>query len=130
MSTEAPPEQDGDRRPEPRMVQRLRERRETHRDRGAIYRGAFVLAGFVVLAAGLAMLVLPGPALLVIPVGLAILSLEFAWAARALDEVLDRAAKAQEKASGLGGRQMVVLIVIAVVCAMGAVAAYVVYRTS
>ena len=32
------------------------------------------------LAVGVALIVLPGPALIVIPVGLAILSIEFAWA--------------------------------------------------
>lgn len=36
--------------------------------------------GFTVLMIGLAMLVLPGPAFLVIPVGLAILATEFVWA--------------------------------------------------
>ena len=44
-------------------------------------RALFVVAGFTLLLAGIAMLVLPGPALAVIPVALAILSLEFAWAA-------------------------------------------------
>jgi hypothetical protein len=41
-----------------------------------------LVAGGTVLAAGLAMIALPGPALLVIPAGLAILALEFAWARR------------------------------------------------
>lgn len=36
--------------------------------------------GVTVLLIGLALIVLPGPAFLVIPAGLAILSLEFAWA--------------------------------------------------
>lgn len=36
--------------------------------------------GFTVLAIGLALIVLPGPAILVIPAGLALLSIEFAWA--------------------------------------------------
>ena len=36
--------------------------------------------GFTVLAIGIVMLVTPGPAIVVIPVGLAILGLEFAWA--------------------------------------------------
>lgn len=36
--------------------------------------------GGTVLLLGLAMIVLPGPALLVLPAGLVILSLEFAWA--------------------------------------------------
>ncbi len=38
------------------------------------------IVGSTVLAVGIALLVLPGPALLVIPIGLGILSLEFAWA--------------------------------------------------
>jgi len=36
--------------------------------------------GVTVLLIGLALIVLPGPAFVVIPAGLAILSLEFAWA--------------------------------------------------
>jgi uncharacterized protein (TIGR02611 family) len=67
---------------EPKAIGKLKERREQHKDRGAIYRAAFVVAGVVITLAGLAMLVLPGPAFVVIPVGLAFLSLEFAWAAR------------------------------------------------
>ena len=38
------------------------------------------IVGLTVLVAGLVMLVTPGPALLVIPLGLAILGIEFAWA--------------------------------------------------
>lgn len=41
-----------------------------------------VLAGGAVLIIGIAMIVLPGPAIVMIPVGLAILGLEFAWARR------------------------------------------------
>jgi len=37
------------------------------------------LVGGVVLLVGIALLVLPGPAFVVIPIGLGILSLEFAW---------------------------------------------------
>jgi hypothetical protein len=43
--------------------------------------GVIVLGG-TVLALGVALIVLPGPAFLVIPAGLAILALEFAWARR------------------------------------------------
>jgi len=44
----------------------------------------FVVAvvGGTVLALGIALIVLPGPAFLVIPAGLAILAMEFAWARR------------------------------------------------
>jgi Putative transmembrane protein (PGPGW) len=42
-----------------------------------------VIGGTVVLL-GVALIVLPGPAFIVIPVGLAILATEFAWARRAI----------------------------------------------
>jgi len=40
--------------------------------------------GFTILAAGIAMIVLPGPAIIVIPVGLAVLATEFIWARKLL----------------------------------------------
>jgi uncharacterized protein (TIGR02611 family) len=43
------------------------------------------IVGGVVLAIGIAMLVLPGPAVVVIPIGLAILATEFPWAQRIYD---------------------------------------------
>jgi hypothetical protein len=42
------------------------------------------VAGFAMLAGGAVMLVLPGPGLAVIALGLAVLSSEYAWAARLL----------------------------------------------
>lgn len=38
------------------------------------------IVGFTVLLIGLALVVLPGPAFIVIPLGLAILATEFVWA--------------------------------------------------
>lgn len=49
--------------------------------------------GFTVLAIGLALLVLPGPAILVIPAGLAILSIEFAWARNLLGRMREKLGK-------------------------------------
>lgn len=49
------------------------------------------LAGGTVLIIGIAMIVLPGPAFVMIPVGLAILALEFAWARVWLRKVRARA---------------------------------------
>lgn len=43
-----------------------------------------MVVGVTVLAIGLALVVLPGPAFVVIPLGLAILAVEFAWARRLL----------------------------------------------
>ena len=50
----------------------------------------FALLGFTVVLLGIAMLVLPGPGLLVIAVGLGMLALEFAWAERVLERTLER----------------------------------------
>jgi tellurite resistance protein TerC len=52
---------------------------------------AISIVGFTVLAVGIAMIVLPGPAFIVIPVGLGILGLEFAWARRWLKAVKEKA---------------------------------------
>lgn len=55
----------------------------------------FVL-GMSVVAVGIAMIVLPGPATVVIPAGLAILATEFMWARRWLNYLKSRAQQAME----------------------------------
>ena len=67
-----------------------------------------VIGGTVVLA-GIIMLVTPGPALLVIPLGLAILAVEFAWARHWLKQLKANLSPEQlngylNKARGLGVR--------------------------
>ncbi len=52
------------------------------------------LVGVTVLLIGIVLLVTPGPALLVIPIGLAILGLEWAWARRLLRAVKDKGGEA------------------------------------
>ena len=47
-----------------------------------IKRVAILVLGGTVFLLGIALLVLPGPAFIVIPAGLAILAMEFAWARR------------------------------------------------
>lgn len=59
-----------------------------------------LLVGLAVLGAGIAMLVLPGPGLIVIILGFAILATEFAWAERALDRTTAKAATAASSVSG------------------------------
>ena len=44
------------------------------------------VVGGTVLAVGIALIVLPGPAFIVIPAGLAILAIEFPWARRWLNK--------------------------------------------
>jgi uncharacterized protein (TIGR02611 family) len=53
------------------------------------------LIGGTVVLLGVVMLVTPGPALLVIPVGLAILALEFAWARHWLNRLKSTMSKEQ-----------------------------------
>ncbi len=55
------------------------------------------VVGMTVLLIGIALIVLPGPAFVVIPVGLAILATEFAWARRWLKFVRESAEKGVEK---------------------------------
>lgn len=43
--------------------------------------------GFTILIIGILLLVLPGPAFIVIPIGLGILATEFAWAKNILEKV-------------------------------------------
>ena len=57
-----------------------------------------LVIGMTVLLAGVAMLVLPGPGIVVILIGLAILATEFVWAERLLRQARERAARAVEKA--------------------------------
>jgi uncharacterized protein (TIGR02611 family) len=55
-----------------------------------------LVVGLALVVGGIAMLVLPGPGLLVVIAGLAVLASEFAWAEFLLD-------KAKEQASRAGG---------------------------
>ena len=57
---------------------------------GQAKRLIIVVAGFTILMIGIAMIVLPGPALIVAPMGLAILAAEFVWAAGLLRTIKDK----------------------------------------
>ncbi len=83
----------------PRLVERLEEQRDRHRARPFVVRMLYIVAGFTLLGAGVAMLVLPGPAFIVIPIGLALLSLEFAWAEELLERALEKGEIAKQKAA-------------------------------
>jgi uncharacterized protein (TIGR02611 family) len=115
---------EGDRRPRPKLIERLELRRATHRERHPLYRIAFGAGGVVITVAGVIMLVTPGPAFVLIPIGLAMLSMEFVWAERLLAKSLEQAAVAQQKAAqttrqerilaAIGGLLAVTAVVLAV----------------
>jgi uncharacterized protein (TIGR02611 family) len=92
----------------PELVRRLLARREHHRTRHLAFRIMFGVTGAVVLAAGIVMLVTPGPAFVLIPVGLAMLALEFEWAERLLVKALQQAERARAKARDASRAQKVV----------------------
>lgn len=58
------------------------------------WRIIIIVVGLTVIIAGLMMLVLPGPGILVLIAGLAILATEFVWAARLLEHAKHHASKA------------------------------------
>ena len=60
-------------------------------------RAIILLVGTSVILVGCALLVLPGPAIVVIPLGLAILAIEFAWARRWLRLVKGRAEAVRDR---------------------------------
>jgi uncharacterized protein (TIGR02611 family) len=111
--------EDGERRARPRLVDKLEARRATHRERHLLFRIGFGLVGALILLAGLVMLVTPGPAFVLIPIGLAMLSMEFIWAERLLDKSLEQAARAQQKAAQTSRTQRV-LAAIATALALAA----------
>ena len=59
-------------------------------------RVAITIAGFAVVLAGVAMLVLPGPGIVVIIAGLAILGTEYVWAQRLLRIAKEKANQAKD----------------------------------
>lgn len=63
-------------------------------------RVAVTVVGAAFVIAGLAMLVLPGPGIIVVAVGFAILGTEYAWAALALERTKSAASQAGRAARG------------------------------
>ena len=56
-----------------------------------------IVVGFTILLIGIAMIVLPGPAVLFIPLGLAILGTELLWARKLLTKIKTKIQKTKER---------------------------------
>jgi uncharacterized protein (TIGR02611 family) len=106
-----------------RFLDGVRERRERHRERSKVVRAAVVLAGFVVVLVGIALIPLPGPGLLVTAGGLTLLALEFVWAERVLERTIDHMGKATDKVRRAGLAQRLILGLLGVLVAAAAVTA-------
>ncbi len=61
--------------------------------------------GASIILGGLAMMVLPGPATVVIPLGLALLSTEFIWARRVLKYIRSEVESAARRVTGTEPRE-------------------------
>lgn len=58
-----------------------------------------LLIGGTITLIGVALIILPGPAFIVIPVGLSILATEFVWARKILDKVKERIQRSKDSFS-------------------------------
>jgi hypothetical protein len=92
---------------------------------GRVFRMLWIAVGFIVVAAGLAMIVFPGPVTVVVPLGLVMLAAVFGWARQLLlrtVELGDEATTRFQHAS----RWVRILTYVASACLAAAVVAWVV----
>lgn len=110
------------------LRERLHERRVRYQRRSRLYRSVYTLAGLVVVAAGIGMLVFPGPGLVVIALGLTMLALEFDWAERLLERVLRRAERARASTDRISKKYKIAATLATLILVVGASVAAFVYR--
>jgi uncharacterized protein (TIGR02611 family) len=111
--------------PERRLTlsEKLARRREHHIQRSMAYRVAFMIAAFVVVAVGLALVPLPGPGWAIVFVGLGMLALEFKWAENLMEKILDRLEGAKEAAENASPLQKALGVVATILGIAACVAA-------
>ncbi len=107
-----------------KTTQTRRRAKKTYDRHGTIFHLLWLVASVTVLIAGLAMTLFPGPAVVVIPLGLAMLSVEFAWASRFVDTALDKSIEAAEKIDRLDRKKKLLGIAAAVLLVGAAIALY------
>ena len=110
------------------LIERVRERKERHKERSRLYRAAFVLIAIGVVALGLVLLPLPGPGWLIIALGLAMLALEFDRAERLLEVVLERLEQVGDRAAKAGPVGKVVTVALFVLGVAGMVTAVILWE--
>ncbi|HET6656235.1 MAG TPA: PGPGW domain-containing protein, partial [Gammaproteobacteria bacterium] len=102
---ERPRQDDGDESDVPEVVDKLEHRRHRYARRSLPFRIAWTAAGFILTIAGIVMMVTPGPAMVLIPAGLVMLSFEFKWAERLLDYGLKRGVEAKHYVDNMDPRK-------------------------
>jgi len=95
------------------LSEKLARRRKRHLQRSRAYRVAFVAVAFAILLGGLALVPLPGPGWAIVFVGLGMLALEFKWAERLMEKILDRLEAAKQSAANASPAQKALGAVVA-----------------
>lgn len=91
-----------------RLQRRLDKERERYEQRGRVYKVAWTGAAVTIIVFGLAIGIFPGPGpTVLVPIGLAMLSLQFAWAQRVLDKGLEKSAAARDLAADASRKQKI-----------------------
>ena len=108
----------------PELLVKLQERKERHKQRHIVHRAAVVVAGVLIVCAGIVMSGpgVPGPGILTIIVGLTFLALEFDRAERLLERAIIWGERAAERAERTTKAQRVAAGVVTAL-AVGALAA-------
>lgn len=111
--------------PTERADRKIDQAQRVYERHGKIFRTMWVLTGVVIVAAGLAMTVFPGPVTVVVPAGLAMLAAVFGWARWLLLQTVEKGAEAKQlvelastKAKVLGGLALACLAVAAGIVAL------------
>lgn len=104
---------------------RVDDARDVVERHGTIFRYVWVATGFVVVAAGIAMIVFPGPVTVVIPLGLVMLAAVYGWARTALLRTVEHGEEATRRFRD-ASRPVQVLTTAASMCVAAAVIAWMV----
>jgi uncharacterized protein (TIGR02611 family) len=116
-------------KPPGRMIERVRERKEHHKQRGKVYRAAWVIAGVIVILVGGALSLpgVPGPGLLLVLFGLGMLALEFDRAERLLEKILGRVEHVVDQAQEAPRWQQILGALLTVAGIVAAIAVFVLW---
>ena len=108
-----------------RLLKAVRERKERHRERGRAYRISVAAGGALLIVAGLLLSApgVPGPGLLIVAAGLALLALEFDRAERLLERAILWADRLRRRAERTTPRQRALANATALVVVAAIVAA-------
>ena len=102
-------------------IQKLRERKERHKQRSRVVRLAWMIAGIVLVLAGivLSLPLVPGPGFVLIFLGLGMLALEFDRVERLVEKLVYRVDQLEESAKKASPLQRA-LVIAAIVAACAA----------